>query len=163
MKISESGGPKVPDGLAKSASGGPRGEDFKAVMEEALRTSGTVDGPPPGLESTPAPHGIQGIESLCPIRLQGGDGIQSGLFRELEKVLDAVAFYAEKLADTALPAKDLAPLLEQLQERVAGLNQLGSGREIPERVGAILSDVNITLGAEIARFRRGDYGTITME
>ena len=75
----------------------------------------------------------------------------------LEETLDLVDFYAGKLGDPASPVRGLGPLVEHLEERLEGLKGIQSTPGVPEGLQPILSDLALTLGTEIAKFKRGDY------
>ena len=75
----------------------------------------------------------------------------------LGETLDLVDFYASKLGDSSLPASGLTPLIDHLEDRLKMLEDMESAAEIPEKMSSVLSDLKITIGTEIAKFRRGDY------
>ncbi len=79
------------------------------------------------------------------------------VIEELRQTLDLVDFYAAKLADSSLPARGMSPLISHLEDRLDALQGMESSPNLPEKLRPILSDVVITIGTEIARFRRGDY------
>lgn len=75
----------------------------------------------------------------------------------LKDTLDLVDFYAEKLADQSMSTDSLSPLVEQLEERLGALKEMGSSDQTDERLKIIISDAATTMGVEIERFKRGDY------
>jgi hypothetical protein len=75
----------------------------------------------------------------------------------LKESLDLIDFYAEKLADSSLSADNLSGLVEQLEQRLDTIRNMEADPGINDKLKSILSDVSATMGAEIARFKRGDY------
>lgn len=79
------------------------------------------------------------------------------LLDSLKETLDLIDFYAGKLADDSFPAENLSSLVDQLDERLASIKDMSSMDGVPEKLKPVISDVAVTIGAEIERFRRGDY------
>ena len=75
----------------------------------------------------------------------------------LQETLDLVDFYAGKLGDSSKDVTGLEPLIGHLEDRLETLRQMGSAPGIPEKLSPVISDMTITIGAEIERFKRGDY------
>ena len=78
---------------------------------------------------------------------------------EIEQTLDLVGFYAEKLGDPSFSAQGLTPLVDHLEERMEFLRSVESRPGLPDRVRPIISGLTLTIGTEVAKFRRGDYNT----
>lgn len=79
------------------------------------------------------------------------------LLDSLKETLDIIDFYATKLADESFPAENLSSLVDQLDERLGSIKDMSSMEGVPENLKPVISDVAITIGTEIERFRRGDY------
>ena len=79
------------------------------------------------------------------------------LLDSLKDTLNLVDFYAGKLADESFPAEDLSSLVDQLDERLASIKDMSSVEGVPEKLKPVISDVAVTIGTEIERYRRGDY------
>jgi hypothetical protein len=79
------------------------------------------------------------------------------LLDSLKDTLDLIDFYAGKLEDTSFPAEDLSSLVDQLDDKLATIKGMSSMKGIPEKLKPVISDIAVTMGTEIERFRRGDY------
>ena len=79
------------------------------------------------------------------------------LVDELLETLDLVDFYSSKLADSSISSSGLTPLINHLEDRMEGLKGMESAPETSEKLRSVISDMVITIGAEVAKFKRGDY------
>jgi hypothetical protein len=79
------------------------------------------------------------------------------LLNSLKETLDLIDFYAGKLEDTSCPAENLTSLVDQLDEKLDTIKGMSSAKSIPESLKPVISDIAVTMGTEIERFRRGDY------
>lgn len=75
----------------------------------------------------------------------------------LKETLDLVDFYAGKLADESFPAENLSSLVDQLDEKLTSIKDMSSMEGVPDKLKPVITDVAVTIGTEIERFRRGDY------
>jgi hypothetical protein len=103
----------------------------------------------------PIPPG--GIQFLGNARGTPEDSLRNQVLHDLEGALDVVDFYATKLADRSLSARDLEGLVGQLESQVEGLRSLASAPGLHEGLKNLLSETTLTIGTEVAKFRRGDY------
>jgi len=79
------------------------------------------------------------------------------LLESLYETLDMVDFYAARLAGSSISADDLHPLINHLEVRLNSLREMESVPGIPEPLKSVITDMSITVGMEIMRFKRGDY------
>ncbi|MDM7919702.1 MAG: hypothetical protein QUS12_11110 [Methanosarcina sp.] len=100
---------------------------------------------------------INGPAGIIPMNGQPDSNEKSMLLDSLKDTLDLIDFYAGKLSDTSLPAEDLTSLVDQLDEKLADIKGISSMEGIPDRLKPVISDIAVTMGTEIERFRRGDY------
>ncbi|RJR33547.1 MAG: hypothetical protein C4576_27925 [Desulfobacteraceae bacterium] len=103
------------------------------------------------------PEGVQIISRTGSTQSSEKGFQKEEILRNLEQTFDLIDFYAGRLADPSFQTGEMEPLIENLEERLAGFQTLQSEQELPEQLNTILSDVILTLGKETARFRRGDY------
>lgn len=85
------------------------------------------------------------------------NGSKEEALNSLKDTLDLVDFYADKLGDSSLSSDSLSSLVEQLEQRLNTLNEIGSSPDTNDRLKTIISDVTSTMSVEIERFKRGDY------
>ena len=79
------------------------------------------------------------------------------LLDSIKDTLDLIDFYAGKLSDESFPTENLSSLVDQLDERLGSIKEMSSMEGIPEKLKPVISDVAVTIGTEIERYRRGDY------
>ncbi len=100
---------------------------------------------------------IDGPAGTLPINGTSGTSEKDLLLDSLKDTLNLVDFYAGKLADESFPAEDLSSLVDQLDERLASIKDISTMEGVPDKLKPVISDVAVTIGTEIERFRRGDY------
>lgn len=155
MKIHENQGLILPNNANKAHKNGAQEDEFQKIMDQvqagAMKSEETAN---PG---SIAPQSLD--VRILQRTEQPGSSIQVKeiVLNELRNTLDLVDFYAEKLENTSLPVTDLAPLIEHLDERLKNLQNMESTKGLPDKLRPIVNDVVVTLGTEIAKFRRGDY------
>ncbi len=157
MKIYEDQAPLLQQtikGMNKKVS---RENDFQRIMDEKMagvEKSGIPNGQPSG---DPVVNGVQILRGAEQIRRPSEAVGNKPVLDEIQKTLDLVDFYVEKLGDPSLSAKGLDPLVGHLEERLDSLKNMESNPGMPDKLRPILSDVVLTMGTEIAKFKRGDY------
>ena len=98
-----------------------------------------------------------------PVAITPVNGAVSGinekdmLLDSLKETLDLIDFYTGKLADDSFPAENLSSLIDQLDNRLSVIKDMSSVEGMPEKLKPVISDIAVTIGSEIERFRRGDY------
>jgi hypothetical protein len=100
---------------------------------------------------------IDGSAGVLPINGSAVSTEKNQILDSLKETLDLVDFYTGKLADDSFPAENLSSLIDQLDERLATIKDMSSMEGVPEKLKPIISDVAVTIGTEVERFRRGDY------
>lgn len=158
MKVYEGQGMTLHETLRKKrAQETPQG-DFQGIMDQLkLEQEG---GSAPVNKGRPEPIPPGGIQILGNVRDTGTplDGTRRNqILQDLEGALDLVDFYAAKLADRSLSARGLESLVGHLEERVEGLRSLETASGLPDGLKSLLSETTLTIGMEVAKFRRGDY------
>ncbi|MBW1721258.1 MAG: hypothetical protein JRH13_02530 [Deltaproteobacteria bacterium] len=157
MKIQENKGLLIQqDGRNVSRKHGKEG-DFRRIMDEMMGPMEKEAGQVVPGNLDPAINGVQ--------ILQGAEKVNMGSVRpegqvlvdELKRTLDLIDFYALKLADVSIPVEGMGPLVDHLEERLEGLKRLENDPGLPKPLQSIVSEVVLTMGTEIAKFRRGDY------
>jgi hypothetical protein len=125
--------------------------DFQAIMDKVTASSAGKENNVPTNIQPPFTNGIGIVLKEDPV------ADKRELLTGLKDTLDLVDFYAEKLADSSLTSDNLSPLVEQLEERLDLLKEMGTSSRMDDRLKTIISDVATTMGVEIERFKRGDY------
>ncbi|MBN1850784.1 MAG: hypothetical protein JW932_19600 [Deltaproteobacteria bacterium] len=137
----------------KTASG-----NFQSIMEQLTTPSGetrrvnkTNEGMGPILSGVQI---LNGVENKTPSMASTQ---KNELLKSLYETLDMVDFYAARLADDSIPIHDLDPLMDHLEGRLDFLREMEAMPGIPGTLKSVITDLSITLGKEITRFKRGDY------
>jgi hypothetical protein len=157
MKVHEGQG-VTPNPMVKKRPWKSSGEgEFQRIMDRMMPAS--ESGKASGIKGNQelVPEGVQFIGGPEDIRGVAGALKRGQVIGELERSLDLVDFYAAKLADRSLSVRDMEDLVFHMEERVAALRELESAPGLPERLRGILSETLLTVGTEVAKFRRGDY------
>lgn len=154
MKVYENQGLIQPTHSKKAHKNGTQEDEFQKIMDqlqaETMKNEEAVN--PGSIAPQLDVRIMQGVQ-------QTGSSAQAKemVLNELRNTLDLVDFYAEKLGNTSLPVSDLDSLVEHLDERLKNLQNMESAKGLPDKLQPIVNDVVVTLGTEIAKFRRGDY------
>lgn len=157
MKIYEGQIPNYQENGEKQINKGTNGSEFQKVMDQITPSSGQK-GVVSGKENLSAvANGIQIIHGADDVKMAGFNNGNAQILDELQDTLDLVDFYADKLGDSSVSANGLSPLIEHLEDRMEGLHNSGASSETPEKIRSIISDMTITIGSEIEKFKRGDY------
>lgn len=131
--------------------------DFKKIMEQI---HSPIHGKEPIIQGEtvrPVLNGIDIIRGTEKVQepIEGTDKRQ--VLGTLKETLDLVDFYSSKLGDSSFLIDGLTPLIGHLEERLETLRGMESSPDVPEKMRPVISDLSITIGAEIERFKRGDY------
>lgn len=159
MKIDEGQGTVLQQAGKKATRNKTREHenDFQKIMEQISspvhrkESMGQVEGVRPvhnGIEIVRAAEKVQGPQEATG---------KNEVVGTLKETLDLVDFYSSRLADTSLHTGGLRPLIDHLEEKLDALRGVESSPDMPEKLRPVLSDLTITIGAEIERFKRGDY------
>jgi hypothetical protein len=156
MKISETQSPLLHHATQKAPSNKAKTSDFKDLMETIMNPPSSEASPTVSPPPLPPRQGLQIGSDLAATRtVTDPSDPRKACVSQLEQMLDFLDFYGRRLADPAVPVTSMEPLVDQLEERLSGLKSLHEG--LPDALQTILSDLEITLSAEIAKFKRGDY------
>ncbi|RPI78000.1 MAG: hypothetical protein EHM45_07145 [Desulfobacteraceae bacterium] len=154
MKVYENLGPVLPTSPKNTHKNGAKEDEFQKIMDQVqAETMKSVETMNPGSIAPQLDVRImQGVQ-------QTGSSAQAKemVLNELRNTLDLVDFYTEKLGNTSLPVTDLDALVEHLDERLKNLQNMEAAKGLPDKLQPIVNDVVVTVGTEIAKFRRGDY------
>lgn len=158
MKISDTNG-SVMRGLNGPNVGKSKGKSsaFRDVMNQIMDQGGGKSAEPS--PAGPAASSLNVTPGQVIGKVEGQFGISSGttVMKEVESALDLAEFYSKKLGDPALSAASLEPLVDHLEEKMASIRFHKDHGELNQEVKAIISDLDLVVGTEVARFRRGDY------
>lgn len=157
MKVYESGNAMLQGTQKRRAGKEPEPGEFQKVMDQVNLQSekrGSVTAQAP-LGVTPG--GVHILEGAERLREPFGVVETKQFVEGLEQTLDIMDFYAARLSDASFPIREMTPIIGHLEERLEGMQSLESTSGLPDHLRSILSDAIITIGTEIAKFRRGDY------
>ena len=158
MKITEHQAGITPQGGPRKAHEevGQR-SDFQQVMKEVKGQTEAAGVSVPQVRSSASPEALNVIQGVRILQTGKEGRLKADVLDELQTSLDLVDFYASKLADKSMPASRMDPLVGHLEDRLTKLKDLEATPELPEKLKSILSDLTLTIGKEVAKFRRGDY------
>lgn len=158
MKILEGQGPKIEEIGKTKFKNESAGDDFKKIMDQltSIQEANRSE-PAHSLNAVPNIEGIINVNRINPVNSIIVSSEKKLLLDSLSETLNLVDFYAGKLADENIPAKDLTPLIEQLDGRLESLKVMSKGDSLPETLKPVINDMTVTIGAEIEKYRRGDY------
>ena len=136
---------------------GSNGDDFKKIMDQVNSGQEVKQSTSQSLNAVPNIDSIIGINRITPVDMVPVSNDKRMLLDSLRDTLNLIDFYAGKLGDGSVPAKDLTPLIEQLDNRLESLKIISKGDNVPDELKPVISDMKVTIGTEIERFKRGDY------
>lgn len=156
MKVHESQG-LILDQIPKKKTATDAGEKpFRQIMDEVTPEKVLDESGSNRALSEFVPEGVQIISP--PEMVQFSQiSEKDSLLNELEQTLNLVDFFASKLAGQSFPYPEMESLLNHLEERMKGFQDLESQPGIPDKLRSVLSDTVVTIATETAKFRRGDY------
>ncbi len=127
---------------------------FQQIMDQLTSSNETKKTLPVNINPVQI---IDGPAGTLPINGSFEPAEKDMVLDSLKETLNLIDFYAGKLADDSFPAENLSSLVDQLDERLASIKDMSSMEGVPEKLKPVISDVAVTIGTEIERFRRGDY------
>ena len=157
MKVYENHGPALDPSQTKLKHKDQTGTDFKRIMDQTLCheppenptvVQGNLPLPPGGVTMI---HGTEKHDGRLNITEK------EKIVSTIRDTLNMIDFYALKLSDTSVPSQDMTPLIDDLEDRMNSLHTMESVPGMPDKLRNLVSDLVITVGTEIAKFRRGDY------
>lgn len=157
MKVYEGQGSVLQPTHKNMNKKGPKESDFQKIMDQTrlqpekkgdLALYGDLG---PVADGIHIHHGAEKINE--PLKTVEKEQVME----EIRQGLDIIDFYAAKLADSSLSISGITPLIGHLEDKMETLRSMASAPGMPEKLRPIISDMVITIGTEIAKFRRGDY------
>jgi hypothetical protein len=146
MKIHGSDGlPPLQPPERTSPQAAPEQGAFGAVLKETL-------GQAPAASASGAATAIRFRPPIQPIE-DGADGA----VRRLERFIDLLDDYRDKLADTRVTLRQLEPAVRSIEQARDALGPVLARLPEAEGLKDILNRALVTAESEIARYRRGDY------
>ena len=131
------------------------GASFQEVMDQMTSNRETDKALPLNINPVQI---IDRPVSIVPVNgLESEANEKDILLNSLKDTLDLIDFYAGKLADDSFPAENLSTLVDQLDDRLTAIKGMSSVEGMPEKLKPVISDIAVTIGSEIERYRRGDY------
>ena len=133
----------------KPAASEPSGSGFQKLFNEVLdRKTGSSA---PSLPVAPAPV-------FAPMAINGTNAIDTGSgIQAMEKFIDALETYQQRLADPRCRLRDIAPAFEGLEKAHQHLSRFAAESPAESTLGTIMKEALITATMEIRRFNSGTY------
>lgn len=158
MKVYEGQGPILPKTSKPVKKNLHQGNEFNKIMEQMGAVNGMKEPATTASENARLViNGVNIVSAADRVQETGDINDKKMVMETLKETLDLVDFYASKLADSTMSASGLTPLIDHLEERLEILQDMESSTGMPEKMKPVISDLKITIGAEIAKFKRGDY------
>ncbi|MBW2093616.1 MAG: hypothetical protein JRI80_01890 [Deltaproteobacteria bacterium] len=157
MKISDANGSMMP-GINGPRAGKSKAKGaFQEVMSQVMEQRDGKTAEPASVNTAGASPNIAPTQLIR--NVEGQNSIPSGaqVMKEVESALDLAGFYTKKLENPAIKAASLEPLVTHLEEKMEGLRFLKDQGNIDEELKKIVFELDLAVGTEVARFRRGDY------
>jgi hypothetical protein len=157
MKISDANGSMMPGINGTRAEKSKTKGAFQEVMSQAMEQRDGKTAEPASMNSPGASSIIAPAQLIRDI--EGQNPIPSGaqVMKEVESMLDLTGFYTKKLEDSSIKTASLEPLVTHLEEKMEGLRDLKNNGNIDKELKGIVSELDLAVGTEVAKFRRGDY------
>lgn len=155
MKINEGKGIILSRDRTETRPGKSLDGEFQKIMEQVARAGDNPKAVEPNIID-PLLNGIK-ISPVNQIDNQSHPTERQLVINELQETMDLVDFYAAKLADPSRPLSTIDPLIGHLEQRMENLKAMESTPGLPDKLKPIVSDMVITIGAEITRYKSGNY------
>lgn len=156
MKINEEKGITVSPDMTQTQSRKSVDGEFQKIMEQVIQTGENKDAAKANVID-PLLNGIKFLSGTKGIEAQSHAREKQVVINELQETMDLVDFYASKLADPSRPLPTIDPLIGHLEQRLENLKAIESAPGLPDQLKPIISDMVITIGAEITKFKSGSY------
>jgi len=156
MKINEGKGITVSPDINQAQSRKSLDGEFQKIMEQAIK-AGETNSAAKANAFDPLLNGIKILTGTQGIEDQSQAMGKQLVISEIQETMDLVDFYASKLADTSQPLSTIDPLIGHLEQRLENLKTIQSTQGLPDQLKPIISDMVITIGAEITKYKNGIY------
>ncbi len=158
MKIHDIEGVRLPQKIRSQPGSVKEKGGFQEVMNQVINGNTPGEAKDPSANHVLFPETVIPVQSAQNVWPEGAtDTSGQKAIGELEGALDLAGYYADKLADPDVNTEALEPLVTHLEERLQSLRLLEKEGTLDGTLKEIISDLNINLVTEIAKFRRGDY------
>jgi hypothetical protein len=157
MKISDTQASMLSEMSTQKSGKSKADGSFQKVMNEVMEQQDEKAARPDSANSPEFPQDISPTQMIRDIGGQNDSLSGTQVMKELENILDLAGFYSRKLGDPAIKTASLEPLITHLEGKMEGLRSLKENGSMDDKLKSIVSDLDLTLGTEVARFRRGDY------
>jgi hypothetical protein len=157
MKISDTQASMLSEMSTQKSGKSKADGSFQKVMNEVMEQQDEKAARPDSANSPEFPPDISPTQMIRDIGGQNDSLSGTQVMKELENILDLAGFYSRKLGDPAIKTASLEPLITHLEGKMEGLRSLKENGSMDDKLKSIVSDLDLTLGTEVARFRRGDY------
>jgi len=156
MKINEGNGITVSQDITQAQSRKSVDGEFQKIMEQVIQAGDSKDAARANVID-PLLNGIKLLTGTKGIDAQSHSMEKKLVINELQETMDLVDFYASKLADPSKPLSTIDPLIGHLEQRLENLKTIESVPGLPDQLKPIISDMVITIGTEITKYKSGSY------
>ena len=157
MKVYEGQGPIFQEANKNTNKKASKEGDFQKIMDQIHSRPERIEKVTDKENPMSISEGINILHETEQINRQIDVVGKMQMLREIQETLDLVDFYSQKLADSSIPITGLDNLISNLEGRLDTLQNMESSPRIPKQLKAVISDMAITIGAEVTKFKRGDY------
>jgi hypothetical protein len=125
------------------------GPGFQQVLETALEGKS-------GQNPAIGPPGSASLQPSLAVEALNAPQAASGIHR-MERLLDALASYQQRLQDSRCPLRDIAPSLGRLESEHCRVARWAETATMDEALRSMVNESLVTTTLEIHRFRSGVY------
>jgi len=127
----------------------PASKEFNAILKE------TVGNSPKAAAGLPPATIIHPASAVQPISPSPPD--TQFTIERIEKLIDLLDQYRQKLADPRITLRNIAPLIKEMTQEKENLNPVLDSLQDGEALKQVLNQTLVTASLEIAKYYRGDY------
>ena len=156
MEINEGKGITISQDITPTQSRKSVDSEFRKIMEQAIQ-AGDKKAAAKANVIDPLFDGVKLLTGTEGKNKQSLSSEKQVVINELQETMDLVDFYVSKLADPSKPLSTIDPLIGHLEQRLENLKTIESAPGIPDQLKPIISDMVITIGTEITKYKSGIY------
>ncbi|MDR2367230.1 MAG: hypothetical protein LBF58_03835 [Deltaproteobacteria bacterium] len=135
-----------------------QGTDFEALLKGDTEQK-TLNPVPEGLNEGSAALWANSLLGKIQTEQATGTAVQptAGTEDQIEGVLDMLEKYMSALGDAGVSLKDIAPLVDSLEEGATKLDKLAEGLSVDDPIKPLTNETAALAAVEALKFKRGDY------
>ena len=149
MKLVPTNHTTAAEGQPQKKAVGKTPGGFQQVLETAMGGNVAAGGSATRAHPVPVPS-LPGCDAVGAV--PSASGVQ-----RMERFIDALDAYRQRLADPQCPLRDVATAVERLESEQRHLQRLSESSSLDRELGTIVNEGLVTATLEIHRFRSGAY------